>query len=275
MWELDYKESWAQKNWCFWTVVLEKTLDSPLDCKEIHPFWRRSVLGVLWKDWCWSWNSNILATSCKELTHWKRLWCWEGLGAGREGDDRGWDGWMASLTRWTWVWVNSGSWLWTGRSGVLRFVGSQRVGHSWASELNWTEPHILCCTVYVCLYFSYLGLKTIWWNRLCYPRWQVRKWGLVERPGLTSPWSFSSWHPSQDRKPTPLTNRFVISPWHHREVVTNSQLPRSTQGNKKGSPNQLAHFFSGYNWALQPLSTTLYASLPRNSNHIFCKVNNT
>ena len=79
---------------------------------------------------------------------------------------------------------------------------------------------------------------------------------------MTSPWSFSSWHPSQDRKPTPLTNRFVISPWHHREVVTNSQLPSSTQGNKKGSPNQLAHFFSGYNWALQPLSTTLYASLP-------------
>ena len=86
----------------------------------------------------WSWNSSTLATSCKELTHWKRLWCWEGLGAG-EGDDRGWDGWMASLTRWTWVWVNSGSWWWTGRPGVLRFMGSQRVGHNWATELNWTD----------------------------------------------------------------------------------------------------------------------------------------
>ena len=64
------------------------------------PFWRRSALGLLWKEWCWSWNSSTLATSCKELTHWKRLWCWEGLGAGGEGDDRGWDGWMASLTRW-------------------------------------------------------------------------------------------------------------------------------------------------------------------------------
>ena len=80
-----------------------------------------------------------LATSCKELTHWKRLWCWEGLGAGGEGDDRGWDGWMASLTQWMWVWVNSGSWWWTGRPGVLWFMGSQRVGHDWATELNWTD----------------------------------------------------------------------------------------------------------------------------------------
>ena len=71
------------------------------------PFWRRSALGFPWKEWCWSWNSSTLATSCEELTHWKRLWCWEGLGAGGEGDDRGWDGWMASLTRWMWVWVNS------------------------------------------------------------------------------------------------------------------------------------------------------------------------
>ena len=71
----------------------------------------------------------------------KRPWCWEGLGPGGEGDDRGWDGWMASPTRWTWVWVNSGSWWWTGRPGVLRFMGSQRVGHDWATELNWTRRH--------------------------------------------------------------------------------------------------------------------------------------
>ena len=83
------------------------------------PFWRRSALGFLWKEWCWSWNSSTLVTSCEELTHWKRLWCWEGLGAGGKGDDRGWDGWMASLTRWMWVSVNSGSWWWTGRPGVL------------------------------------------------------------------------------------------------------------------------------------------------------------
>ena len=103
------------------------------------PSWRRSVLGVHWKDWCWSWNSNTLATWCEELTHWKRPWCWEGLGAGREGDNSGWDGWMASLTQWTWVWVNSGSWWWTGRPGMLQSMGSQRVGHNWATELNWTE----------------------------------------------------------------------------------------------------------------------------------------
>ena len=67
----------------------------------------------------------------------ERPWCWEGLGAGGDGDDRGWDGWMASPTWWMWVWVNSGRWWWTGRPGVLRFIGSQRVGHSWAAELNW------------------------------------------------------------------------------------------------------------------------------------------
>ena len=67
----------------------------------------------------------------------EKTWCWDSLGAGGEGDDRGWNGWMATLTRWTWVWVNSGSWWWTGRPGVLRFMGSQRVEHNWATELNW------------------------------------------------------------------------------------------------------------------------------------------
>ena len=100
--------------------------------KEISP--GCSLEGLI----CWSWNANNLGTSCEELTHWKRPWCWEGLGAGGEGDDRGWDGWMASPTRWTWVWVNSGSWWWTGRPGGLQFMGSQRVGHNWATEMNWT-----------------------------------------------------------------------------------------------------------------------------------------
>ena len=95
-------------------------------------------LGVHWKDWCWSWNSNILATWCKELTHLKRPWFWERLKA-QEVDNRGWDGWMASPTQWTWVWVDSGSWWWTGRPGVLQFMGLQIIGHDWATELNWTE----------------------------------------------------------------------------------------------------------------------------------------
>ena len=82
---------------------------------------------------------QYLATWCEELTHWKRPWCWAGLGAGGEVDDRGWDGWMASPTRWTWVQVNSRNWWWTGRPDVLQFMGSQRVGHDWMTELNWTE----------------------------------------------------------------------------------------------------------------------------------------
>ena len=89
-----------------------------------------------------NWNYSTLDTSCEELSHWKRLWCWEGLGAGGEGNDRGWDGWMASLTWWTWVWVNSGSWWWTRRPGMLQFMGSQRVRHDWTTELNWNEIYM-------------------------------------------------------------------------------------------------------------------------------------
>ena len=95
------------------------------------------IMNIHWKDWCWSWNSNTLATWCEELTRWKRSWCWERLKAWGEGDDRGWDGWMASPTQWTWVWVVSRSWWWTGRPGVLQSMGLQRVGHDWATELNW------------------------------------------------------------------------------------------------------------------------------------------
>ena len=98
MWELDYKEKWAQKNWCFWTVVLEKTL------LKVPWTTRRSNQSILkgiipkysLKDWCWNWSFNTLATWCKELTHWKRPWCWERLKVGGEGDNRGWDVWMVS-----------------------------------------------------------------------------------------------------------------------------------------------------------------------------------
>ena len=134
MWELDYKESWALKNWCFWTVVLEKPLASPLDFKEIqpvHPIGDQSWVFIGKTDI----EANTLANWCEKLTHGKRPCCCERLKAGGEGDDRGWDGWMASVTQWTWVWVNSGSWWWTGRPGVLRFMGSQRIGYHWATEL--------------------------------------------------------------------------------------------------------------------------------------------
>ena len=98
--------------------------------KEISPGY--SLEGLML-----SWSSNTLVTWLEEPAHWKRPWCWERLKAGREGDDRGWDSWMASLTQWTWVWVNSRSWWWTGRLGMLQFMGSQRVGHDWVTELNW------------------------------------------------------------------------------------------------------------------------------------------
>ena len=138
MWELDHKESWALKNWCFWTVVWRRLLRVPWTERRSN----RSILKEIsheihWKGWCWSWNSNTLATWCKELTHWKRLWCWERLKAGGEGDDRGWDGWMASLTWWTWVWASSGSWWWRGKPGMLQSMGLQRVRHNWVTKLNW------------------------------------------------------------------------------------------------------------------------------------------
>ena len=137
MWDLDCEESWALKNWCFWTVVLEKTLESPLDCKEIQPFHPKDqswvVIGrtdakaetpILWPPHAKSWLIGKDSDAGRDL------------GEGGEGDDRGWDGWIASPTRWTWVWVNSGSWWWTRRPGVLQFMGSQRVGHDWATELK-------------------------------------------------------------------------------------------------------------------------------------------
>ena len=138
LWELDFKESWAPKNWCFWTMVLEKTLESPLDCKEIQPVHPKGN-----QSWTFIGRADVKAETPilwppdTELTYFKRPWCWKGLGTGGEGDDRGWDGWMTSLTQWTWVWVNSGSWWWTGRAGMLQSMGSQRVGHVWAIELNW------------------------------------------------------------------------------------------------------------------------------------------
>ena len=128
------------KNWWFWIVLLERILDIPLDSEEIKPVNPKGNL--LWifieKDWCWSWSSssNTLASWYKELTHWKRLQCWERLKAGVEGDDRGSDDWMALPTWWTWVWASSGSWWWTGKPGTLQSTGSQRVRHDWVTEMD-------------------------------------------------------------------------------------------------------------------------------------------
>ena len=133
-----YKESWMPKNWRFWTVVLEKTLKSPLDYKEIQPVHPKG-------DQSWMFigrtdaETPILWTPDANWLIGKRPGCWERLKARGEGDNRGWDCWMTSPTRWTWVWVSSGSWWWTGKPGMLQSMGLQRVGHDWATELNWTE----------------------------------------------------------------------------------------------------------------------------------------
>ena len=110
-------ESWTIKKAEHWRMMLlncgvgEDSWESlGLQRDPTSPSSRKSVLNIHWKDWCWSWNTHTLATWCEELTHWKRTWCWERLKAGGEGDDRGWDDWMASLTWWTWVWASSGSW---------------------------------------------------------------------------------------------------------------------------------------------------------------------
>ena len=139
-WTIEKAECWridAFELWCWrrllrvpWTA---RRSNQPI-LKEISP--------GCWKDWCWSWNSNTLATWCEELTHLKRSWCWERLKAGGEGDNRGWDGWMASPTQWTRVWVNSRSWWWTGRPGMLWLMGFQGVGNNWVTELNWTEGNV-------------------------------------------------------------------------------------------------------------------------------------
>ena len=139
MWELDYKESWALKNGCFWTVVLEKTLESPLDCKEIQPVHPKGN-----QSWMFIGRTDAEAETPilwpPDVKNWligKDPDAGKDWGQEEKGTTRGWDGWMVSPTQWTWVWVNSGSWWRTGRPGMLQFMGSQRVGHDWATELNW------------------------------------------------------------------------------------------------------------------------------------------
>ena len=131
-WTIKQAECWridTFKLWCW-----RRLLRVPWTARRCY---RKSVLNSHLNDRCWSWNSNTLATWREELTHLKRSWCWERLTAGGEGDNRGWDGWMASPTQWRWVWVNSVSWWWTGRLGMLWSMGSQRVGHDWVTELKW------------------------------------------------------------------------------------------------------------------------------------------
>ena len=130
-----HKEGCMPKNWCFWIVVLEKTLEGPMNRKEtkpINPKGNHSWL-LHWKDWCWHWSINTLATWWEERTHWKRLMLGK-TEAGGEGGDRGWDGWMASLTQWTWVWANGRTQWRKGKPGVPQAMWSQVVRHDWMTE---------------------------------------------------------------------------------------------------------------------------------------------
>ena len=136
MWELDHKENWALKNWCIWIMVLEKTLESPLDCKEsksVHPKGNQSWIFIGRTDA----EAEVPILWPPDGKSWQDEKTWERLKAAGEGDNRGWDGWMASLTGWTWIWASSGSWWWTRKPGILQSVGC-RVLHDSATELNWT-----------------------------------------------------------------------------------------------------------------------------------------
>ena len=138
MWELEYKEIWVPKSWCFSTVVWKRLLRVPWTARRSNQSILKEIsLSVHCKDWCWSWNSNILATWCEELTHWKRPWCWERLKTRGEGEDREWNGWMVSPTQWTRVWVNSGS---GDGQGSLACCSPWRHKESDTTEgLKWTE----------------------------------------------------------------------------------------------------------------------------------------
>ena len=135
MWGLDYKESWVPKNWCFWTAVFKRLLRVPWRVGRSN----QSILMEITPEY--SLEGLMLKLKLQNFgqlmrrTHLKRLWCWERFKMGGEGDNRGWDGWMPSLTQCTWVWVNSGSWQWTGRPGMMHSMGSQRLSN-W-TELNW------------------------------------------------------------------------------------------------------------------------------------------
>ena len=119
IWELDRKEGWVPKNWCFQTMVLEKTLESSLDCKEIQPVHPKGN-----QSWIYIGRTDAEAEIwILWAPNWKRPWCWERLRAGGEGGDREWDGWMASLTQWAWVWASSARWWRTGKPGMLQSMG--------------------------------------------------------------------------------------------------------------------------------------------------------
>ena len=233
----------------------------------------KSALNIHWKDWCWSWNSNTLATWWEELTHLKRPWCWERLRAGGEGDDRGWDGWMASLTQWTWVWVDSGSWWWTGRPGVLRFMGWQRVRHDWAIELNWNE---WSCQIDWLIDFS-VKSSFIAWGTLA-PHWRRGLLGWRDRwLSISSSGSQSSgtcaWITAarvrQVRAPCTLASRPGIDSRPHRVKLLRLAVAPIKRSKSRPAPAPLgfppgpAPLARGHPASPTPLPSLLASRIPR------------
>ena len=143
MWELDHKESCAEELMLSDCGAREDSWESfGQQGVQTSQSLKKSTLNIHWKNWCWSWSYNTLITWWEELTHWKRPGCWERLKAGGEGDDREWDGWMASPTQWTRVWAISRKWWRTGKPSVLQSMGSKRGGHDWATEQQWLKISI-------------------------------------------------------------------------------------------------------------------------------------
>ena len=137
MWELDCEKAECQRIDAFELWCWRRVLKLPWTARRSNQSILKEISLEYSLEGLMSWNSHTLATWCEELTHLKRRWCWEILKAGRKGGNRGWDGWMASLVQWTWVWVSSGSWWWTGRPGMLQSVGLlKRVRHDWETELT-------------------------------------------------------------------------------------------------------------------------------------------
>ena len=140
MWDLDHRESWMPKIWCFWAMALEKTLESPLDCKikPVNSKGNQSWIFIGRTDAEAKtpilWSPNVKNWLIGKDTGAGKDWQWE-----EKGMTEDWDSWMASLTLWTWVWVSSVSWWWSRKPGMLQSMGSKRIGHDRATELNWTE----------------------------------------------------------------------------------------------------------------------------------------
>ena len=170
MWELDHRESWVPKSWYFWTVVLEKTLESPLVSKEIKPINPKGnqscpSLNSHWKDWCCSGSSNIWPPDEKSQLirkipdtgkDWKQ----------KKKGMTGWDGWMASSTQLTWVWASSGRWWWTGKVGMLQSMRSQRVRHDWVTEQQ--HQHWNFCLFTYVISFNSSNVSTLQINKAYY-----------------------------------------------------------------------------------------------------------